>query len=385
MEINRVFSEYERNDIKYAQYSEPMFSFLDRSALPIADRVRNLIEDWYFHYPLDAQRELLPRLQSKDDEEFVSGFFELYLYELLIRMGYTVEIHPKKADEDKKPDFLVRGFEEEFYLEAAITNEETLNEVRGRTLLNIALDKVNEIESPDFFAHIVIEGNATSPIASKSLKNQILEWFKTLDHGQLVPVYHSGGLEAMPNKVFEFEGVSLKVVPIPKNLHKGKIERIIGSQMYGVRMANTKEAIRKAIKRKTSRYGVLEKPYIVAVNVLPTGCDREDVMDALFGSEQYTFNIDALDEPPRPSRAKDGAWAKNKGTRVSGVLIVCRISPWNVANQSLTLYLNPWAKYPYKAALLKLPYAEPRDDGKMHWIDGIHPRAIFGLQDRWPE
>ena len=47
-----VFLANLRIDKNNAGYSEPIYSFLDRSALPIANNVRELLETWFADYPV---------------------------------------------------------------------------------------------------------------------------------------------------------------------------------------------------------------------------------------------------------------------------------------------------------------------------------------------
>ncbi len=167
-------------------------------------------------------------------------------------------------------------------------------------------------------------------------------------------------------------------------MQRGKPGRLIGSRMEGYNEINTKEAIRRAIKKKTSRYGTLEIPYILSINVISAFCDTDDVIDALFGTEQFTFNIDELNATPVPSRAMDGAWFM-KGTRLSGVLIIKNINPWTIAQRNVTLYLNPWASHPYNGELRQLPHVDINSDGRICSYSGKDIRVILGLPECWPE
>jgi hypothetical protein len=69
-------------------------------------------------------------------------------------------------------------------------------------------------------------------------------------------------------------------------------------QMTGFELTKTKDAIRDAIGKKATRYGSLDRSYIIAVNVLSPFVDQEDILDALFGSEQVTFPLDMPDDQP---------------------------------------------------------------------------------------
>src|SRR5437763_17029984 len=85
-------------------YTEDTFSFLNRSAWPAFEAVRNLLESFFRRYPPSESAEL----KSKFETQFESAFFELYLHELLLRLGCEVAVHPTLNGIGAKPDFLAR-------------------------------------------------------------------------------------------------------------------------------------------------------------------------------------------------------------------------------------------------------------------------------------
>jgi hypothetical protein len=87
-------------------------------------------------------------LQGKDDEQFESAFWELYLHEAYLRSGYGLTIHPEVAGTSRHPDFLVEGNGARFYLEAvracasaASVGEEKRLEDARRVLDTLGLDQ----------------------------------------------------------------------------------------------------------------------------------------------------------------------------------------------------------------------------------------------------
>jgi hypothetical protein len=383
-----IFTDIQRIDMNCSGYSEPTYSYLNRSARIPAIRVRELVEKWFSHFPPEGQIELLPRLQSSDDKVFIPAFFELFSKELLNHLGFEARIHPSFNNKSsKKPDFYVQGHNEEFILESVSTDEQSDEERRTQTLLHGVFDKINEIQSKDFFANIAVRGNATATIPSRAMRDEIQTWIDSLNYQEIKQIYQSEDYyDKLPKKKFFSNGVTLIVTPIPKNLNREKPGRLIGSSsITGFRIVNTKEAIRRAIKRKNSRYGLLGIPYILLINVLSISCDNEDVIEALFGSEQFSINLDDINAPPIPSRIKDGVWTKAKGTRLSGILIVKNLNPWTIAYQNPILYLNPWASHIYHGALLKLPYVKINVDGRICFYEGKDIRSLLELPEKWPE
>jgi hypothetical protein len=87
---------------------EPTWDFLNRVDDPVFDRVRRALNDWFQRFPQDARADLRGRLSSGDNEEFHAAWFELYLNELHLRLGFATEAHPVVDDTGARPDFAIR-------------------------------------------------------------------------------------------------------------------------------------------------------------------------------------------------------------------------------------------------------------------------------------
>lgn len=148
----RLFDDILRKDTGPAFYSEDYFTYLNRSARPEAEKVRWLLETWFSHYPQKEQVELRERFRMAE----LSAFYELFLHELLLKLGCEVEIHPQKEDADgKHPDFLVKppdGYC--FYIEAVLATGESKEEEAARNRINTVYDCINDLNSPNFFIGI---------------------------------------------------------------------------------------------------------------------------------------------------------------------------------------------------------------------------------------
>ena len=57
----KLFDNISRNYKGYRGYTEPEYEYLNRSARSSSEKIRNLLEDWFFSYPTDAQNELRSR------------------------------------------------------------------------------------------------------------------------------------------------------------------------------------------------------------------------------------------------------------------------------------------------------------------------------------
>ena len=111
----------------------------------------------------------------------------------------------------------------------------------------------------------------------------------------------------------------------------------------------------KTIKRKTSHYGELTIPYVLALNVDDFSFDDEDVTNAMFGDETYTFNFDTDEVFPR--RKPNGVWYGPKGyenKRMSGVCLFRYLRPDRIHLVEPVLWHHPYANNPLSPDLWSL-------------------------------
>ncbi len=386
-----IFSTINRTFQGPAAYAEPMFSYLDRSARNSSKNVRDIIETWFEPYPSDHQAEIQDRLQTSNDIEFLSAFYELLLYQVLKHLGYKVEIHPKVPTGNKQPDFLSsKNGESGFFLEAVLAFEFSDKEQKAAKRMQVFYDTINALDSPNFFIGMKIEGYPQTPPSGKTVRKALENFIKKLDPTLISHQRSLGEFESLPKLKFSHEGLNVIFYPIPKSPKiRGKNDiRPIGMQHRGFRKSNTVDAIRSAIKKKAGRYGRLGLPYIVGINVMSLGCDREDVIDALFGTSYYLVDPDGpIDQIPERHRKLDCVWFGYRGkqnTRVSGALITKNLNPWSFAKRDMRLYKNPWANHSIEGEITSLGVAKA-ESGKMEFTSRKTLGNIFELADNWPE
>src|SRR6266853_1390738 len=116
-----LFDDFERLDVRPRRQNEGGFTYMNASARPGIDAIRQLLESWFMHLPADAQADIRGRFRSREQAQHESAFFELYWHEVFTRCGYELEIHPVLPDVATNPDFLaLRNRVPQFYLEATL-------------------------------------------------------------------------------------------------------------------------------------------------------------------------------------------------------------------------------------------------------------------------
>ncbi len=377
-----LFDEVDRTDLSPASYTELEYEFLNRSARPEVATIRKILDEWYVNFP-DKNYKLKSRFQSRKKDQFQGAFFELYLHALLTAFDCIIEVEPDGIT-GTKPDFFVHSpTGEKFFLEATVATDVSADEAASNARMNEVFDAVNRMSSPDFFIGMKLDGRPKTPPSAKAIRKFLQEHLSELNPDKVIIDYEAKGNQGLPHWKYEHDGWKITFYPIPKwpEAREKADVRPIGVQSRGFERVNTTSAIRKSVERKATKYGKLNCPYIVAVNVFGWSLDRDDVVDALFGTVQAIVRYSEVPPPVEYERARDGVWVAPNGiknTRVSAVLIGKSISPWSLGISEIMLFHNPWAEYPYNDVLTELSEALPKD-GKIAFKDGKSPASVLKL------
>jgi hypothetical protein len=384
-----LFDQRERPFQGPKSYTESDYEYLNRSARIEAQRVRAFLNLWIGQYPGQHRDELISRLKSDDDRSFRSATFEIILFAVLRSIGCQITVHPDlNSQVGTHPDFLVMSEEgETAFLEAVLASEHSEADISARKRTDVVLSAIEKIDSPNFFLGVNAEGHPDKPPSGKRLRSQLEQWLFSLDPDYIAHQVEQQGSDAIPKMEWEEEGWKIVFDAIPKKAEKrGKGQRVIGTLFGGARFVNSWAPIRDAIKAKGNRYGELDLPFIVAVNVDAIHVDRIDEMQGLFGEEEYVFKV-GDPSPPEMRRKPNGAWHGPKGpqyTRVSGPWLFGNLNVWNIVSRANTLYFNPWGAKAIPEVFTVLDHARPAGD-KMRWADGRSLGQILGLSAGWPE
>lgn len=386
-----LFSNTHRRDMDPSQFSESHFAYLDRSGRAVIGRIRDVLEDWYTRYP-DNHGELKQRIQSNDDANFMSAFFELYIHEILLRLGYSPVPHPPlPTGSTRHPDFLVHNDNgQDFYVETVLATGQSETGAARQALKNQVLDIINRMHSPNFFIDVEVIGSPNTPPRASQWKKSLSVWVASLDPDEITSLYEHSGYKSIPECKFHHDGCTIVCRAFPKRpKSRGQPDvRPIGLLHGNWQMDNSSQAIRNAVIRKAHYYGELDMPYIIAINAVIPFADDDSFITALFGTEQIVISWDAKsDHLSETIRDQDGLWSLSNGPKysiVSGILAVKWLKPSTVSNQNLVVFRNPWAIRPYSEPITRLSQRVV-ENGYLVLKEGVHPRNLLGLPEEWPE
>lgn len=394
--MKKLFDDAERYYQGPAEYTEPEFTYLNRSAIPQVIRIREALEAWFSRYPGEGKEDLWERFRSTDNLHHRSAFFELFLHELLLRLGCYVMIHPSMDNSTRSyPYFLVESPSGiSFYTEAVLAIDESVEKTAARARMNEVYDVLErQLNSPNFFIGMKIRSTPQTTPPARHMTAFLTQRLAPLDPVHLASLFEAGGFDALPHWHYEQEGWRIVFFPIPKSLRSRGKEgvRPLGFLSPEPRWMHPRVPIRDAVVKKAARYGDFDLAYVIAVNTLSNNLDRIDIMEALFGKEQCWMIRTRSGSIQSKTRKPDGVWLSESGPRyrqVSAVLITDTLRPYNLPRASLWLCHNPWGKKPYTSELTRLPQAFLKDDWRrldcMRWLDGESPGEIFDLHKEWP-
>lgn len=389
--VKKLFNKMNRDFTGPKLYAESIFDYLNRSARLEYKRIRTLLEQWFERFSSEVQDELRERIRSKDDRQLLGAFYELYLHELLSKSGFNVEIHPTVSNRATHPDFRVlKDGKPLFYLEATLADlSDTDTSAKARE--NQVYDTLNRMKSPNFFIRVKVRRAPTTNPPGAKMRSFLENKLSNLNPDVVTKQFDQGDLEELPSWDWKYNDWQITFSPIPKKPEaRGKHGvRPIGLQMQDVRWLTPHIRIMESIRDKATKYGELDLPYIVAINVIDEfGVDEIDICNALFGEEQSTIILRGNNViSQNHNRKPNGAWYGPSGLRnrrVSAALIADNLYPWSIAKVTPILWHNPWTNRPLNLDTLLLSQLFSGENNQLEKRKGKNVKELLGLDPNWP-
>ncbi len=383
----RLFADQVRNNLRPAGRAEGSYGYLNSSGRPEYYVLRNEIESWFAEYPDSHKASMLRRF--KTESEFTGAFFELFMHRLLGRLGFEIEVHPEVPNTARSPDFLATPQKgHQFYLEAVVAEGVSDAERGAIAVMSQVYDSLNQIDSTSMDLGISPHELPRHTPSTTRMRTFIQQKMQEADLTMLRRLLETDGTDKMPRWTYSDGDWSIEFYPLPRAVPAPvgtRLGLVIDSDWRQVDYATP---FRRAISRKANRYGALEIPYVVAVNVLTDYVHSIFVKEALFGTEILIVGSGEYGPSSAAwSRKPDGIWRgpfgpRNKG--LSAVLVIEKLKYWNAPRAGVCLYHCPWARNPYTSDLARLPQCLPQD-GHLIQTQGETLSEILGLSTSWPE
>jgi hypothetical protein len=357
--------------------SETWYRFMCRSSDPVFARIRSLIEKWFAQFPTKRHKDLKARIRSGDDRQFLHAFWELYLYQMLSRLGYVVTLPPVTRP---NPDFLVRTPEGSFYLEAtSLSADSDLGAAAQRRLGRVEA-AINGVEGGRFRLSFEPLQVGAEELPLDGLLADITRRFKALSSLDEAVV---GAFEPYV-ELWDWEWsfadwrLGFSAMTISESIRRNRVPTIaVSGGLGGGLVSDEHLPLRGRLLDKANHYGDLDHPLAIAVHV-----DRWEswgsTAQSLLGNPAGSSGIQQADGIAM------GVWDTPEGNRISAVLIVEEFRPQSVARIAPGVWLN--SKAP------DLPMRFPLETLIRDAVSGamriepatITPAELFELPPDWP-
>jgi len=368
-----IFDAIERTDATPKLSIESDFQFLNRSAREEMARARAFLESLISEYP--DPPDLIARFRSGNNNNYRSAEFELILFSVLHKQGFALQPHPILPNGSRaRPDFLVTTPNgDTFYLEAVLASEDS-EDVSNHSLVANTLDAFTTHSHNNFSVMVKTEGVPRTQPSRRRLIRATLRWLDSLDPDAVQTQINFAGHDSAPMMSWSHEDLNVFVTALPLLAERrGQASRLLAVRFGQAGWIDSWTGIRDAIRYKGSKYGLLDRPMVIAVNFAGHHLDQMDEMQALFGQEQISIPVNEPDAEPKLTRAPNGAWIGSSGpsfTRVSGAWLFDNLCIYNISSRHPTLYLHPYARLSVPPDMLRFPHAI-EVDGRMSWESGV--------------
>lgn len=259
----KLFEDKERTNFDRAKSFENTYKYIDQNQQPEIVKIRESLNDWFANYPEQYHEDLINSFKNR----FYDAFYELFIHELFFQQGYILQPHPAIEETNRKPDFLAVKGNESVYVEATTVSYLSDQEIKRDNFRTRFVDELNKMDIPDFWLALeTLEFKSNlSPRVSKirgSLEKMMTE-FKTTP---LSKPFIKNYLRYEDNLL----KIEISILPKSESSKKIKSDRAIGIEYLSTTITDASsdsDKIFRSFKDKAHRYGTLDKPYIVCLNL----------------------------------------------------------------------------------------------------------------------
>lgn len=330
-----LFSVRDRTDATLRAHQEPSYAFLDRVAGAHWEQVRRELDGWFARLPSAARADLRNRFAQPAELDHAGAFWELWVHEAHRRRGFEVTVNIGCEAGERRQDFVLARGRERCWLEATVVGGDSPLSFTERRLDEQLRDIVQAVRAPRFsLALEVVRYGACSP-GRRRIVPPLERWLGALDPREL------GAGPSVKRLAFDDWIVDVDAIPLAAALAQpcGCAQLVPRGRTAGA--VNDVRPLRRKIKKKASRYGKLDEPYLLAVLALGDHVREQDVEHALLGAGAHDHAV--WHGPGGPCNR-----------RLSGVLLARGLrstDPVAAAAATPALWRNPWALLPLATAL----------------------------------
>ena len=375
-----LFKEVSEKDESPQERGETTYDYLCRSSNTQAKWVRDTLNIWFSKIK-DGDK---PEIERRIKTEFESIFSEMLVHNLFTNLGYKLEEHPEISGTTKRPDFKAVKGEENIYLEVKIVNDESTEESAIKKVRESIYQQIDDIKSPKYFFNLskLIQKKKGQP-SLKKFKSQVAQLIAQSNPEQDEKKFQESGYSYLPTLKYEDDNLIIEIQLVPRINLDDEYEDKCSIGVYDMKswFGTPKEAIKRGVKKKATRYGSkMDLPFIVCIQC---SSDRsyfeQDVETGLYGDTWQ----DITPGQEKTGRDLNGSFTTNGGqySRVSAVFTFST-NPYNLYHTKYCLFLNPNAKHKvdYSGVLRQCEMISQED---VKYIEGKSLFEVLDISEEW--
>ena len=327
----RLFDDFERTHLGPASVGESHYEYLNRSCRPEAVQARELSERWFEEYSRDAPKcdveNLRSRFRNKRYKQHYAAWFELLTHQTLVRLGFSVSVHPDLPGTTHHPDFAASSDASDILVEATVVAPDN-DPLMVSPFEADAEIKFAQLELANFTARIVkVSGTLDRPLKSREIKQKFERFVTEHDPDVVQQDIDHHGYSVLPQKTIRFGEwkILVELLPCPPGKRAPRQARVASwprTAMYD----SSVPQVREKIQKKLRDYGSTEKPLVLAVNVHNLGG-----FDVNIDGHEVLFNKDGIWKPQR-------SLSRNEPL---AVFFFTNTNSYTVQSTQACLYVNP--------------------------------------------
>jgi hypothetical protein len=363
------------------------YDYINDSSRNDVSALRITLNQWFSRYPTEGQAELKSRLIR--GETFDDAFFEMYLHELFLCMGFHLKLHPEMNGSTNHPDFYGISHKIEIYLEAKVDYNTSKEERSRKRIRDSILDKINDVSDGQY--GIILKELDLLTVKQPSIRefiSHLERHFKTLNY-QEVRDKTKESLMDLHEHIYQDVGLRVvySVIAYSNCSDKNNVRTIGIDASNKTRWINCSDSLIKSFGKKAKRYGEICKPYIICINALDLFVDEYDVFNAAFGRQKTTYYLNKL-----TSETIEGAtYRENNGffsttikrnVQVSAVLILS-LGVGTTGCPKYWFIHNPFASYPLDPAIFPLKSYAFSDNHLIEKREAKPINEVLGIPYKW--
>jgi len=265
-----------------------------------------------------------------------------------------------------------------FYLEATVASDSD-NSLKSQGQLSLLWEALNDLKEP-FFQIILEIHRESNYLRIPKICKEIHQWLLTLNPDEVSQKEGLPDRDMRPYYSWMHDGWHIDFIAIsrpPEERNQGG-ETVFYSFSSYEKWNETQNSLSRKLDEKAKKYGVLQLPYIIAVDILALNSIGRDLNEVFFGQDIVlidpesgaTMQTRSPFHPKRPSR-EDGFWIgqgrRLRNKQVSAVLLIDELMPWSFTRKTSLLWHNPWAEKPLNLEVWQGPQMV-LDENRSQWL-----------------